>query len=259
MCKRIPIKGGRMKKIVFSIGLLLLFMIPALKGMGEIITPAVPDADKIKIIGGTIFFDNRPYLNINAHLTRLGTPLLGAKIRMNGVELRGSSGGFYAGAISPYKPNLGDEFVFYIEMPARLPSGGVSPRREMVVLASYRIDNLFIWISPTHGQVIDLAAYPLGEIPVRYKFTGTHVPFQLRITDQVTHAEIISRIIDSEGYTIPTAALRPGKTYVFTATTVYVPGCGPLGRFKLGKPAAPGSEVRFDTSHGGGFSTAPAK
>ena len=248
-----------MKKNVVVLVSVLFFLAPLLRAQGAPITPAVPDADKIKIVGGTIFFDNRPYLNINAQLTRLGTPLLGAKIRMNGYELRESSGGFYAWAISPYKPNLGDEFVFYVEMPVRLPSGGVSPRREMVVLASYRIDNLFIWISPTHGQVIDLAAYPLGEIPVRWKFTGTPVPFQLRITDQVTRAEIISDIVNSEGYTIPTAALRPGKTYVFTATTVYFPGCGPLGRFKLGKPAAPGSEVRFDTSHGGGFSTAPAK
>jgi hypothetical protein len=248
-----------MKKNVVAIILALFFLVPALRARGTPISIEVPDADKIKIIGGTIFFVDMPYLSINATLSRLGTPVLGAKIRMNGVELRGSSGGSYAGSISPYKSNLGDDYVFTVETLARLPSGGVSPRREMVVLASYRVDNLLTWISPSPGQVIDLSAYPLGEIPVRWRFAGTRVPFQLRITDSVTHAEIISKIVDSEGYTIPTVALRPGKTYFFSVTTVYALGCGPLGRFKLGKLAAPGSEVRFDCGYAFGFSTAAAK
>ena len=246
-----------MKKIIVAIAMIPLFLAPALLAQGKIITPVVPGADKITFIGGTMYYAGSPYLSISAHLTKGGVPVLHGKVRMNGILLRESSDGFYAGSIpTPFHAEIGQEQVFTIA-PALVSRTITS---EQVVLATYRVDNLIQWLSPTPGQVIDLAAYPLGELPCRWNYRGRPVMARLRVVDTATRAEVFSRMTDGEELTIPTAALSPGKTYsVRIDTSRMNPGCGPLGRFKLAKLAAPDSDVRFDQDYSFTFSTAPAK
>lgn len=249
-----------MKKITLLIAMLSIFLVSALLAQKpDIITPSVPGSDKIKIVGGTIYFAGSPYLSINVHLTKGGVPVLHGKVRMNGILLRESREGFYSGSIpTPFNVAIGQEQVFTIA-----PLSGPTPRiitSEQVVLATYVIANLIQWLSPTPGQVIDLAAYPLGELPCRWKFKGTPVMARLRVVDSATRTEVFSRMTDGEELTIPTAILLPGKTYgVSIDTGAFSPGCGPLGRFKLAKLAAPGSDVRFNQEYSFSFSTAPAK
>jgi len=246
-----------MKKIIVTIAMISLFVVPVLLAQGKGISPVVPGSDKITVVGGTVFYAGSPYLSINVHLTKMGVPVLHGKVRMNGILLRESTGGFYAGAIpTPYKVALGEEQVFTIAQ-ARVPRT-ITP--EQVVLATYRVDNLIQWVSPTPGQVIDLAAIPLGELPCRWKYTGTPVMARLRVVETASRTEVFSRKTDGEELTIPTVTLRPGKTYIISIdTSRFSSGCGPLGRFKLAKLAAPDSDVRFDQEYSFTFSTAPAK
>ena len=248
-----------MKKFIMAIAMITLFLVPALLAQGKGISPVVPGSDKITVVGGTVYYEGSPYLSINVHLTKSGVPVLHGKVRMNGILLRESTGGYYAGAIpTPYKVALGEEQVFTIAQVLALRT--IAP--EQVVLATYRVDNLIHWLSPTPGQVIDLAALPLGALPCRWKYTGTPVMARLRVVETASRTEVFSRMTDGEELTIPTVTLRPGKTYIISINTSrfsFSSECGPLGRFKLAKLAAPDSDVRFDQEYSFTFSTAPGK
>jgi hypothetical protein len=250
-----------MKKSIVAIAIVLLSLAPALLAQGKPITPYVPDTDKIKVSGGTTYFAASPYLSISVRLAYRGNPVLHAKVRMNEVLLREGGDGFYAGSIpSPFLIALGQDQVITIEAPrlapAPLPWAHFTGR---AVLATYRVDNLLQWLSPTPGQVIDLAACPLGEIPCRWKFKGAPVKTRMSVRDTADRAEVFSRLTEDEDLTIPTAVLRPGKTYeIRIGTSNFSPGAGPMARFKLGKLAAPDSDVRYDWEYNFSFSTAPA-
>jgi hypothetical protein len=251
-----------MKKMFFAIAIVWLSLAPALMAQGTPIMPYVPEADKIKVIGGTIYFAGSPYLSISVRLANRGNPVLYAKVRMNEILLREGGGGFYSGSIpTPYLIALGEDQVITIEAPrlapTPLPWAHFTGR---AVLATYRVDNLLLWLSPTPGQVIDLAACPLRELPCRWKFKGPHVMTRLSVKDTAERAEVFTRLTDGEDLTVPTAVLRPGKTYeIRIGTSNFSPGAGPMARFKLGKLAAPDSNVRYDWEYNFLFSTAPAK
>jgi hypothetical protein len=247
-----------MKKIVVAIVMIPLFLAPALLAQGKTIPPFRPGADRIKITGGTIYYAASPYLSIYVNLSRMGTPVLHAKVRLNKTLLREGSGGFYSGAFfTPYNIALGQEHVFTIESPGLAPGPPLGTLRdERIVLAEYRVDNLIQWVSPTPGQVIDLAEHALG-VSLRWKFAGTPVKVRVSISDTATRAEVFSRVTNGEELTLPAAVLQPGKTYTVQIDTT-PPGCGPLGRFKLGKPATLDSNVRYDWEYNFRFSTAPA-
>lgn len=246
-----------MKTQLVVAALAAIGLAPALMAQGTPITLRVPEAEKIKITGGTVYYAGSPYLSIRATLTRAGAPVLHAKVRLNDTLLREWGGGFYGGAFpTPYRIEIGHEHVFSVEFPAiPVSSRPFPPGRQ--VLATYRVDNLIRWLSPSPGQVLDLAAYPLGEIPCRWKFAGTPVRVRVCVVDRTTRAEILCRETDGGEFAIPTAALRPGNNYSLEITTAF-PGCGPLGRFKLGKLAASGSDVHYDWDYYLHFSTAPA-
>jgi hypothetical protein len=229
---------------------------------GKTITPLRPEPEKILAKGATIFYAGSPYLSIGIHLTHAGAPMLGAKVRMNEVLLRGNGYGDYAGAYyTPFKVELGQEQVFTIETFAAAPVGGSGPPRlERVVLARYRVDRLLQWLSPRTGETIDLAAYPLGELPLRWKFVGTTTPVKgrLRVIERGGRGEIINRVVEGDECTVPIAVLRPDMDYLISIDTS-PPDCGSMGVFKLGKIVAPGSEVHFEWEYGILLRTAPAK
>jgi len=251
-----------MMKAIFAIVLVALVSSPVLPAQGKTITPLTPEPEKILIKGATIFYAGSPYLSIGIHLTRAGVPVLGAKVRMNEVLLRDNGHGDYAGAYyTPFKVELGQDQVFTIETLLPAPAGSPGPlRREKTRLAAYRVDRLLQWLSPGTGEKIDLAAYPLGELPLRWKFVGatSWVKARLTVFERSGRGEIINRIVEGEECTIPIAALRPGMEYIINIDTT-PPDCGPMGIFKLGKIAAPGSEVHFEWEYHIVLRTAPAK
>jgi hypothetical protein len=246
-----------MNKIIVAIAMISLFLVPALLAQGKTFPPFGPGAGRIKITGGTIYYAASPYLSVYVNLTRGGAPLLHAKVRLNKTLLREGSGGFYSGAFfTPYNIALGDEHVFTIE-PAVLapaPPLGTFPA-ERTVLASYRVDKLIQWLSPTPGQVIHLSAHTLS-IRLRWKFTGTPVRVRIAVSDSATRTEVFSGMTTGEELSLPAAVLQPGKTYTVQIDTT-PPGCGPMGRFTLAKPAALDSDVCFDWEYNSRFSTAP--
>lgn len=251
-----------MNKALFAIGLVAIISAPALTAQGKTITPLAPEPEKILLKGATIFYAGSPYLSIGIHLTRAGVPVLGAKVRMNEVLLRGNGYGDYAGAYpTPFKVEIGQEQVFTIETLLPLPGGSPGPlRRERTRLAAYRVDRLLQWLSPGTGETIDLAAYPLAELPLRWKFVGATTPVKGRliVIERGGRGEIINHVVEGGEATIPIAVLRPDKEYLISIDTS-PPDCGPMGVFKLGKIAAPGSEVHFEWEYGIMLRTAPAK
>ena len=251
-----------MKKTLFAIVLVALISIPALLAQGKTITPLVPAAEKLLVKGAAIFYAGSPYLSFGVHLTRAGAPLLGAKVRMNEVLLPDNGYGDYISAYpTPFKVELGQEQVFTIETLLPVPAGSPGPPRlEKAVLAKYRVDRLLQWLSPRTGATIDLAAYPLGELPLRWKFVGatSWVKARLIVLERGGRGEIINRVVEGDECTIPIVALRPGMEYIINIDTS-PPDCGPMGVFKLGKIAAPGSEVHFEWEYHIVLRTAPAK
>lgn len=251
-----------MKKALAAIALIAIISAPALSAQGKVITPLVPEAEKILANGATIFYAGSPYLSISIHLTRAGAPVLGATVRMNELLLRDNGHGDYAGAYyTPFTVELGQEQVFTIETLLPVPAGSPGPlRREKTRLAAYRVDRLLQWLSPGTGETIDLAAFPLGELPLRWKFVGATSGVRARLTvlERGGRGEIISRAVEGDECTIPIAALRPGMEYIISIDTT-PPDCGPMGVFKLGKIAAPGSEVHFEWESHVVLRTAPAK
>jgi hypothetical protein len=137
---------------------------------------------------------------------------------------------------------------------APAPPLGTFPA-ERTVLATYRVDKLIQWLSPTPGQVIHLSAHTLS-IRLRWKFTGTPVRVRIAVSDSATRTEIFSGMTTGEELSLPAAVLQPGKTYTVQIDTT-PPGCGPMGRFILAKPAALDSDVCFDWEYNFRFSTAP--
>jgi hypothetical protein len=246
-----------MKKIFLAIAMIPLFLAPALLAQGKTITPFGPGADKIKITGGTIYYAASPYLSIYVNLTRRGAPVLNAKVRLNKTLLREGSGGFYSGAFfTPYNIAIGHEHVFTIEPPLLSPApplGTFPPDR--AELATYRVDKLIQWVSPTPGQVIHLSAHTLS-IRLRWKFTGTPVRVRIAVSDSATRAEVFSGMTAAEEIALPAGVLQPGKTYSVQIDTT-PPGCGPMGRFTLAKLASLDSDVCFDWEYNFRFSTAP--
>lgn len=251
-----------MKKALFVITLVTLISIPALMAQGKTITPLAPEAEKILVKGATIFYAGSPYLSFGVHLTRAGAPLLGAKVRMNEVLLPDNGYGDYTSAYpTPFRVELGQEQVFTIETLLPVLGGSSGPlRREKTRLAAYRVDRLLEWLSPRTGETIDLAAFPLGELPLRWKFLGTtsRVKARLIVLERGGRGEIINRVVEGDECTIPIAALRPGMQYIINIDTS-PPDCGPMGIYKLGKIAAPGSEVHFEWEYHIVLRTAPAK
>lgn len=251
-----------MKKTLLAIAWVAIFAVPALRAQGKTILPYVPGADKIMVKGGTIFYAGSPYLSISVVLTRAGSPLLGARVRMNDVLLRGSTGGYYAGAYpTPFKADIGQEQLFTIETLAPLPGGSSgSLRRERLPLASYRVDRLLQWLAPRPDATIDLSAFPLGELPLRWRFIGATTPVKGRLTviERGGRGEIINRVVEGDECTVPIAALRPDKEYLISINTSF-PDCGPMGVFKLGKIVDPGSEVHFEWEYGILIKTAAGK
>lgn len=247
-----------MKKTIVVIAMIPLFLTPALLAQGKTITPFVPGANKIKITGGTIYYAASPYLSIYVNLSRMGAPVLHAKVRLNKTLLREGSGGFYAGAFfTPYIIALGHEHVFTVESPGLAPGPPLGTfHDERIVLAEYRVDNLIQWVSPTPGQVIDLAEHAAG-IRLRWKFAGTPVKVRITVDDTAARTEVFSSVTTAEELSLPAAVLQPGKTYTVQIDTT-APGCGPLGRFKLGKLATLDSNVRYDWEYNFRFSTASA-
>ncbi len=251
-----------MRKALAAIVLAALISMPALMAQGKSITPLVPEAEKILAKGATIFYACSPYLSIGIHLNRAGAPVLGAKVRMNEVLLRDNGHGDYAGAYpTPFKVEIGQDQVFTIETFASSPGGSSGTlRRERVPLASYRVDRLLQWLSPRTGDTIDLAAYPLGELPLRWKFVGvtSWVKARLRVLERGGRGEIINRVVEGDECTLPISALRPGMEYSISIDTS-LPDGGPMGIFKLGKIAASGSEVHFEWEYHIQIRTAPGK
>ncbi len=248
-----------MNKFILAIAMISLLVVPALQAQGKTLTPFVPGADKVKIQGVVYFSMGLKALIASFSLTFRDNPVLGAEVSLNETKLTELGGpGHYYGSVRPYDIRIGNELQVWVKLPTRMPGSIVTPPFEgKQKLASYVVDNILEWGFPTPGQVINLAAYPAGEIPFRWDFSGPPIASQLIINDAASGSRIIYRMVETEGIAIPVVSLQPGKSYEFILTSVFA-WCGIMGRFKMSKLAAPGAGISFRYDGISSFSTAPA-
>jgi len=209
-----------MKKILLTIALISVFLVPALQAQGGTIRGVVPDPDggKVRVWGSVHFTHNQAAkisysISANLHLLRHGAPITGAIVRVQGTQLDDEGDGNYRKFILTTKFGLGDIVKLDVELPRVFPLRTVDPLYSgLVKMAEYRIGNTIEWIFPIHNQVIDLSAYPTG-IPVRWDFTGT--PGRVHLIVNIVGALIFTTEVSGERTTIPAGILRPGTGYNF--------------------------------------------
>jgi hypothetical protein len=249
---------GGMKKILITITMISVFMVPALLAQGKGITPIVPGSDKLKITGVMGFMQTK-YLGMVIKLNCMGRPVLNANVWLNNWPLENRGGGEFRVTVDKYTARVGDKLELAVELPRERLLLVKPPFEGRQVLASLVIDNIIEWVFPMPGQVIDLSSYSMGFISCRWNFTGTPVRVFFELFNTADPDRIIfSRTIEAEAVNVPLSVVTPGNEYRMTVDDDST-GSPPLGAFKMSKLAAPGSSLVYYFVAECTFSTSAAK